>query len=289
MRALTLISLLVITVSANAQNTNSEIEKGIKLLEQQNWEESIKVFLGIIDADENNAEAHFHVAYSYYRLGDLDEAIEHAERSVELEEDNAKYHFRLGELYSVDAQDASIFRAPGLASDLKEQFERVLELDSLHIGARIALAQFYFHAPGIVGGDIDKALEHAQIVADLDEKQGHFLLSQIYESEGRNEEAENELKFLEGKFGNDPDFYYFYNVYGYFLMNQDRIDEAMEKFKKQVALAPDKYNPYDSLGDAYRRKGMLKEALAEYRKAVQINPEFESSLKAIEEIEEELE
>ena len=289
MKTLIILSLLLFQVYAIAQDANAEIENGINLLKKQDWEGAIDIFLSVIDDDENNAEAHYHAAYTYYRLGELDEAIEYAERSVELEDDSAKYHFRLGELYGIDAMEASIFRAPGLAGDIKEQFERVVELDPSHVGGQMALAQFYFQAPGIVGGDIDKAIEHAKIAAALDEKQGRLLLGQIYESEERVDEAENEFQYLEQNFGNDPEFYYLYNIYGYFLMNQDRVDEAIEKFKKQIDLAPDRYYPYNSLGEAYRKKGMLKEALAEYKKAVEINPDFESALNAIEEIEDELE
>ena len=50
------------------------------------------------------------------------------------------------------------------------------------------------------------------------------------------------------------------------------MDEAIEKFKKQVSLAPEVANPYDSLGEAYRLKGMLTESLEEYKKAYSISP-----------------
>jgi len=46
----------------------------------------------------------------------------------------------------------------------------------------------------------------------------------------------------------------------------------MEKMKKQISLAPEKANPYDSLGEAYRIKGMLVESLKEYEKAYNISP-----------------
>jgi tetratricopeptide (TPR) repeat protein len=106
----------------------------------------------------------------------------------------------------------------------------------------------------------------------MDEMQGGFLLSRIYIEKEEFNKAEAELKLLEEKFGEDPEFYYFYNNYGYFLLNQGRVDEAIEKFKKQVSLAPEEANPYDSLGEAYRIKGMLAESLIEYEKAYSISP-----------------
>ena len=50
------------------------------------------------------------------------------------------------------------------------------------------------------------------------------------------------------------------------------MDEAIDKFKKQILLAPEEANPYDSLGEAYRIKGMLVESLNEYQKAYSISP-----------------
>ena len=51
---------------------------------------------------------------------------------------------------------------------------------------------------------------------------------------------------------------------------------------------PDRPNSYDSLGDGYRKAGKLQLALEQYKKAVEIDPEFEASINNIEELEEEL-
>jgi len=71
------------------------------------------------------------------------------------------------------------------------------------------------------------------------------------------------------------------------LLTQERVDEAIEKFNKQVALAPEKANPYDSLGEAYRMKGMLVESLKEYQKAYSISPS-DRVAEIIEELNEEI-
>ncbi|MFQ6113336.1 MAG: tetratricopeptide repeat protein [bacterium] len=58
----------------------------------------------------------------------------------------------------------------------------------------------------------------------------------------------------------------------------------MVKFEKQVELAPTEVNPYDSLGDGYRAARRLQEAAEAYRKALQIDPEFEPSKKKLKEV-----
>ena len=242
------------------------------MFNQEKFDEAKEVFEAVLNKDANNAQAHYYLGRCLFRLEDLDEAIAHGERAVELDDKNADYHFQLGRMYAEEARDASIFTAPFIAGNIKQQFQKTVELDPDHLRGRIGLAEFYLQAPGISGGDVDKALEQAEIVETMNEMRGRFLLSRIYIEKEDLSKAENELKILEEKFGEDPEFYYFYNSYGYFLLNQGKVDEAMVKFKKQISLAPEEANPYDSLGEAYRIKGMLAESLKEYEKAYSISP-----------------
>lgn len=277
------LNLPVYTQSDNGRN----LESGIKLYDQDNYEAAKSKFESVLKKNNSNAEAHYYLSKCLFNIGDLDDAIEHGEIAVELNDKNAEYHFNLGVLYAEDARDASIFRAPLIAGNIKKQFLRTLELDPDHLQGRIGLTQFYIQAPGISGGDLDKALEQANIVLKMDEMQGRFLLSRIYIEKEDVKNAEIQFKKLGENFGNDPENYYLYNSYGYFLLSQGRVDEAIEKFKKQVSLAPEEANPYDSLGEAYRVKGMLAESLKEYRKAYSISPS-ERTLEIIEELKEEI-
>lgn len=288
MKKIPLMFILILTTQIYTQSDISkELENGINLYNQEKYDAAKEIFETILDENDDIAEAHYYLAKCLFNLGDLDDAIEHGEKAVELDDKNAEYHFDLGMMYAEDARDASFFRAPFISGDIKEQFERTIELDPNHLNGRISLAQFYLRAPGIAGGDIDKALEQSQIVVTMDELQGRFLLSLVYIEKENFNKAEAEFIILEEKFGEDPEFYYIYNSYGYFLLNQGRVDEAIDKFKKQVSLAPEKVNPYDSLGEAYRVKGMLAESLKEYQKAYSISPS-ERVKEIIEELKEEI-
>jgi len=284
---LLMIILLLPTQIYTQSDKSKELVNGINLFNQEKYDAAKEIFETIVEKNNDIAEAHYYLSKCLFNLGDLDEAIDHGEEAVELDDRNAEYHFELGMMYAEDARDASIFRAPFIAGDIKEQFERTIELDPNHLQGRIGLAQFYLQAPGIAGGDVDKALEQSKIVLKMNEKQGRLLLFQVYYQKENFNKAEDELKIIDRKFGEDPEFYYFYNSYGYFLLTQERVDEAIVKFKKQVSLAPGKANPYDSLGDAYRIKGMLVESLKQYQKAFSISPS-ERVKEIIEELNEEI-
>lgn len=57
------------------------------------------------------------------------------------------------------------------------------------------------------------------------------------------------------------------NAYGYQLLGAGKTDEAIEIFRKNVKDYPKSWNTYDSLGEAYDRKGDKKLAAENYRKA----------------------
>jgi len=58
------------------------------------------------------------------------------------------------------------------------------------------------------------------------------------------------------------------NAYGYQLLGQNKTDEAIEMFRKNVKDYPKSWNVHDSLAEAYERKGEKKLAIENYRKAL---------------------
>jgi hypothetical protein len=59
------------------------------------------------------------------------------------------------------------------------------------------------------------------------------------------------------------------NLFGYQLLGQKKTDDAIAVFRYNVELYPDSANVYDSLGEALEGAGQMKEALANYTKAVE--------------------
>jgi CubicO group peptidase (beta-lactamase class C family) len=72
------------------------------------------------------------------------------------------------------------------------------------------------------------------------------------------------------------------NDVGYALLAEDELDMAIAVFRHNIGLFPDEANPYDSLGEAYMIKGDPEQALEYYRKALEIDPTFESAIQALE-------
>ena len=62
------------------------------------------------------------------------------------------------------------------------------------------------------------------------------------------------------------------NDWAYRVMSKDKNKEALELFKLNVALYPDSWNVYDSLGEALLKLGNKEEAKKMYQKSVELNP-----------------
>ena len=58
------------------------------------------------------------------------------------------------------------------------------------------------------------------------------------------------------------------NTYGYLLMGQGKVDSALVIFRKNVKDHPKSWNTYDSLAEAYAKKGEKKPAIENYSKAL---------------------
>lgn len=71
------------------------------------------------------------------------------------------------------------------------------------------------------------------------------------------------------------------NQLGYELLRNDLKEKAVEVFKVNVDLFPESFNVYHSMGEAYSALGKKDEAIQNYQKALEINPNLTSSIEAL--------
>lgn len=262
-------------LSSKAENSSKPFEKGKEAFEKKDFQIAKKLFEEVVKADSMNFEAFYFLGKTSLFLGDSDEAIKFLEKAVTLENNKADYFYWFGNAIGSKVMKSSGSLQESLALKAKENFATAVKLDSKHIPATSALINHLLQAPPSFGGNLDEALKEAKSLISIDEKMGRYFLAQIYERMGEVKNAENEYKILESKFGNLEDFYDFYNFYGYLLLAQKRFDKAIEKFQKQVKLAPNKDYAFDSLGDGFLAAGKIEEAKSAFQKALELNPNSE--------------
>src|SRR5262245_20306296 len=74
-----------------------------------------------------------------------------------------------------------------------------------------------------------------------------------------------------------PEFAPVYNQLGYSYKSLENIPKAEAAFKKYIQLIPDDPNPYDSYAELLLKAGRFDESIANYRKALAIDPTFFNS------------
>jgi len=75
------------------------------------------------------------------------------------------------------------------------------------------------------------------------------------------------------------------NQVGYELLFSEKTDQAIEFFTLNTEMFPDVANVWDSLAEAWRKKGDNAKALKFYKRALSIRPDMPSAKQAVEELE----
>ncbi len=113
-----------------------------------------------------------------------------------------------------------------------------------------------------------EALDYKNVRVDAAEKLGIEWLM-----EGNLEKA---VAIYQQKKQEQPNFMPAHEEYinrgGYQAMGNGNLDLALNIFKLNVALHPKAYNTYDSLAEAYLKKGEKELAIKNYKKSLELNP-----------------
>jgi tetratricopeptide (TPR) repeat protein len=132
-----------------------------------------------------------------------------------------------------------------------------------------------------MAGELDRAIElYRESIATHPTAEAHTYLGWTMSFQGRLEEATAEcLRAIEV----DPDFGNPYNDLGVYLMQQEKLEEAipwLERAKQARRYEPRQF-PYMNLGRIYVRLGRWSEALAEFQGAVAAAPRDVEAHKAL--------
>jgi Tfp pilus assembly protein PilF len=130
-------------------------------------------------------------------------------------------------------------------------------------------------------GELEQAIAlYRESIAVRPTAEAHTFLGWTYSFQGRLEDATREcLRAIEV----DPTFGNPYNDIGVYLMQQDKLDEAipwLQKAKRAPRYEPRQY-PYMNLGRIYLRQGRWWEALHEFEGAVRADPSDAAAARAL--------
>ena len=209
---------------------------------------------------------HFLMGRDSYEKRYFDEARISLEKAVEIDPTFAIAYHQLGHAYNVLRLVQASYDA---FENAKTHSAKATEKERLVINAGYALH---------VEKDREKWFRFISEIASKypKEKRAHYLLGGYYSVKKMFPEAIKEHNLA---LELDPNYGSALNGLAYAYSRAEEYEKAIEYFTKYAAISPGGANPFDSMGELYIKLGRLDEAIVQFRKALEIKPDFGSEYK----------
>lgn len=122
---------------------------------------------GSLQASPTQALSSLDAVTNMYEAGNYDEIIALLKDAIVTEPDNAAYHHMLAKSYGRSAQRVNWLKAIEYARKTRTHLEIAVKLDADNLVYLDDLKDYYFEAPGFLGGDKRKAEEIATRISQL--------------------------------------------------------------------------------------------------------------------------
>jgi len=107
------------------------------------------------------------------------------------------------------------------------------------------------------------------------DERAHMLLGNFYFGQ---QDYQNAVEQYNKAAAIDSNYSLAYNMLGYGNRQLMNYDEAEKAFQKYIELIPNDPNPYDSFAELLMKEGKYDQAIENYKKALNYNPHFVSSI-----------
>jgi tetratricopeptide (TPR) repeat protein len=196
-------------------------------------QEAIAALERAIEKDDQSAYLHQEMAQMLARTGDLDRAVEHAQRSYELAPDDPEVRSVLAQLYRIQQNSADAEKL------LLDEQGKPIDEDSAWL-----LYQIYLEA-----NDLDAGLGIARWMTENkpDEPRGWIALANVYEKQERPLDAEQALR---RSLEIDPANLRIYGALARSMRNRGDKEAAIGVYREMLRQAPDDHSTLVALAEA---------------------------------------
>jgi tetratricopeptide (TPR) repeat protein len=218
-----LTALYTATLQKNPGCWMADYNLGIVLSERGEVDQAIDHYKRAVDLRPDYAEAHYNLGRLLVEQGQVDDAIAHYEKAAAINPADAEAQNNLG---------VALF-GMGRPDDAIAHYRKALEIRPDYAEASCNLASAL-----IAKGDFDGAIAGftACLAAIPDQEEARYNLASA-------------------------------------LLRRGRTDEAILQYQKLLEIHPESADAHANLGSAWLAKGRVRDAMEEYTKALQISPE----------------
>ena len=247
-------------------------DEAATLIEKGHFKRAEVVLKQRLQNNPNDATSYCELSKVDLAFQRWDEAIEHAEKAVSLDDKSADTHVALLDSLGakLGAPGTGMFQRVSLGHRFKNESAVALQKDPNNVTANEDMIQFYLQAPSIAGGDKKKADQLADHMVQVNPVQGDLLKIEIAMQEKRNGELEG---LMQQAVKADPKNYDARVQAATYYLGQggQSLEEGEEQAEEAVKLDPDRVAGYSILAQVYATEGRWKEldsVVAQAEKAV---------------------
>jgi tetratricopeptide (TPR) repeat protein len=222
-----------------------------KLIEAGHWKRA----RALVEANRqpsHDALTQFLLSQIHNAFGDRESPLPLAEKAVALDGHVAKYHRQLAEVTGVMAQHAGLLEQFLLARRFRHEIDAALALDPGDVQALRDLMEFYLLAPGLAGGDKDKAQATARRIASVDAVQGFLAQARLAQAAG---DPAREEAMLRKAVDAGPSHYCARVTLAEFLLSRGHWEAAREQAEIAVRIDGSRVDAFGLLAAIYARCG----------------------------------
>jgi tetratricopeptide (TPR) repeat protein len=256
---------------------------GRALIADGHWKRLRALAESRVAANPKDAEAAFLLGYAKLALGDLEGAQALADKAVSLDGGNADSHFLLARVAGQKAEKAGMFKGLGLARQFKKESDITLSLNPNHLEALLDQMDFYYEAPGIVGGDKKEAWEIAERIGKINPARGYLAQASLLYREKAKDWSKIEDMYRKAA-GAEPRNYEAHMALAnlYASEHYKKYDESEKLAREAMVLNPGRVGAYyllailDVLRDRWQDLDVL---LTQAEKAIpdNLNPYYQAA------------
>jgi tetratricopeptide (TPR) repeat protein len=278
-------------ISINPYNGGWFFNIGLTLDEMGRFEEAIEAYHHALDIDRNDLQALSHLGIDLHRVGNFEEALKTFERIEQIDPSfEASYCQRIltyGELGQHDRAEEMFYLARlykehcpqcyynmgcsladrGLYDKAIYCWQKTLDLDDSHPEVQVRIAEALWGK-----GDLESARQHYLIGLRHDPGNTSILLDlgELLAEMGRDEDAGEKFRRAIELAPEEPSGYY---CHARWLMRHSREDDAIAAFSKVLQLDPTCLGAHLRLGELYYRRRDLPAARKHLRAELLLRPQ----------------
>jgi len=259
--------LSILERKANPPEAEVHLKLGNAYKDRGLYEKALEEFNAARILKPNSARVSHAMGELYEAMGDLTKAEELYREAAAFNPRYIKVHHSMSELYhKLGNEDEEINALKNAAAISPNNSRRQLTLGKLYIKKGMK-------------EEADRAFLQAT-KSDPKNADLQTQIGEIYLEHGMEEKAADSFR---GSLGLNESVHV-YNRLGIALRRRKRYKEAVEEYKKALMLDPKDEVLYYNLGRAYMEDGQRALALDAFRKALELNPEFDETKKMLKEL-----